>query len=228
LKRKVKDNKKDFKRYFLICHMQLQFETEPGLNLLPNDGIVIYHPMAFSPKEIKEYFECLSAEITWQKDVVKLFGKTYITDRKVAWYAEKPFIYRYSGQSKKALAFTQTLMDIKLRVEKLTGSEYNACLLNFYHNGSEGMGWHSDNEKSISPNSSIASVSLGALRKFKFKHKTHGHKIDLVLDSGSVLDMRGETQEFWLHALPKNTKLKGERINLTFRKMADSCEIGLP
>jgi len=208
--------------------MQLQIGNLNQNNLLPCDGQVNYHPFAFSKEEIVAHFQDLSNEIVWQQDVVKLFGKTYITDRKVAWYAEKPFIYRYSGQSKKALAFTQTLMDIKLRVEKLTGSEYNACLLNFYHNGSEGMGWHSDNEKSISPNSSIASVSLGALRKFKFKHKTHGHKIDLVLDSGSVLDMRGETQEFWLHALPKNTKLKGERINLTFRKMADSCEIGLP
>lgn len=208
--------------------MQLQFETMTAKNLLPKDGTVNYHPMAFSPEEIHAFFACLSAEINWQQDIVKLFGKTYITDRKVAWYAEKPFIYRYSGQSKIALAFSQTLIDIKLRVEKLTGSEYNACLLNFYHSGSEGMGWHSDNEKSICPKSSIASVSLGALRKFQFKHKTQGQKIDLILDSGSVLDMRGETQEFWLHALPKNTRIKGERINLTFRKMTDSCEISLP
>jgi alkylated DNA repair dioxygenase AlkB len=88
------------------------------------------------------------------------------------------------------------------------------------------MGWHSDNEKSISPNSSIASVSLGATRKFQFKHKTQELKLDLILDSGSVLDMREETQEFWLHALPKSKKIAGARINLTFRKMADSCEIG--
>jgi len=208
--------------------MQLQIGNLSQNNLLPCDGLVDYHPFAFSTEEIKAYFSYLSTEIPWQQDVVKLFGKTYITDRKVAWYAEKPFIYRYSGQSKIALPFSPTLLDIKLRVEKLTGSEYNACLLNFYHSGSEGMGWHSDNEKSISPNSSIASVSLGALRKFQFKHKTHGQKIDIILDSGSVLDMREETQEFWLHALPKNTKIKGERINLTFRKMADSCEIRLP
>ena len=226
MKHQVKDNKKDFKRYFLICHIQLQFETMTASNLLPYDGVVNYHSIVFLTEEIHSFSECLSTEITWQQDVVKLFGKTYITERKVAWYAEKPFIYRYSGQSKVALAFSQTLIDIKLRIEKLTGSEYNACLLNFYHSGSEGMGWHSDNEKSISPKSSIASVSLGAARKFQFKHKTLGQKIDLILDSGSVLDMRGETQEFWLHALPKNTKIKGERINLTFRKMADSCEIG--
>ena len=206
--------------------MQLQIENVNQNNLLPSDGQVNYHPFAFSKEEIESHFHDLSNEIIWQQDVVKLFGKTYITDRKVAWYAEKPFIYRYSGQSKIALPFSPTLLDIKSRVEKLTGSEYNACLLNYYHNGSEGMGWHSDNEKSICPNSSIASVSLGVSRKFQFKHKTHGHKFDLILDSGSVLDMRGETQEFWLHALPKSKKVLGTRINLTFRKMADSCEIG--
>ena len=206
--------------------MQLQIENVNQNNLLPYDGLVNYHPFAFSTEEIKAYFSYLSTEIQWQQDVVKLFGKTYITDRKVAWYAEKPFIYRYSGQSKIALPFSPTLLDIKSRVEKLTGSEYDACLLNYYHNGSEGMGWHSDNEKSIRPNSSIASVSLGVTRKFQFKHKTQGLKLDLILDSGSVLDMRGETQEFWLHALPKSKKVVGTRINLTFRKMADSCEIG--
>jgi alkylated DNA repair dioxygenase AlkB len=206
--------------------MQLQIGNINQKNLLPFDGHVDYHPIAFSTEEVKVYFSFLSTEIPWQQDVVKLFGKTYITDRKVAWYAEKPFIYRYSGQSKIALPFSPTLLDIKSRVEKLTGSAYDACLLNYYHNGSEGMGWHSDNEKSISPNSSIASVSLGVTRKFQFKHKTQGLKLDLILDSGSVLDMRGETQEFWLHALPKSKKIAGARINLTFRKMADSCEIG--
>ena len=206
--------------------MQLQIENVNQNNLLPSDGQVNYHPFAFSKEEIESHFHDLSNEIIWQQDVVKLFGKTYITDRKVAWYAEKPFIYRYSGQSKIALPFSPTLLDIKSRVEKLTGSEYNACLLNYYHNGSEGMGWHSDNEKSIRPNSSIASVSLGVSRKFQFKHKTQGLKLDLILDSGSLLDMRGETQEFWLHALPKSKKVLGTRINLTFRKMADSCEIG--
>ena len=206
--------------------MQLQIENVNQNNLLPRDGQVNYHPFAFSKEEIEVHFHDLSNEIIWQQDVVKLFGKTYITDRKVAWYAEKPFIYRYSGQSKTALLFSPTLIEIKSRVEKITGAEYNACLLNYYHNGSEGMGWHSDNEKSIRSNSSIASVSLGVTRKFQFKHKPHGLTLDLILDSGSVLDMRGETQEFWLHALPKSKKVLGTRINLTFRKMADSCEIG--
>jgi alkylated DNA repair dioxygenase AlkB len=206
--------------------MQLQIENVNQNNLLPCDGTVNYHPFAFSKEEIESHFHDLSNEIIWQQDVVKLFGKTYITDRKVAWYAEKPFIYRYSGQSKAALPFSSSLIDIKSRVEKITGCEYNACLLNYYHNGSEGMGWHSDNEKSITQHSSIASVSLGAIRKFQFKHKAHGLKFELILDSGSVLDMRGETQEFWLHTLPKSKKVVGTRINLTFRKMADSCEIG--
>jgi len=205
--------------------MQLEFENIMPSNLLPYDGTVNYHPNAFSLEEVNHYFSCLSNEIQWQQDVVTLFGKTYITERKVAWYAEKSFVYRYSGQSKVALAFSKTLIDVKSRVEKLTGSHYDACLLNFYHHGSEGMGWHSDNEKSILSYSSIASVSLGAERKFNFKHKINGEKLSLLLESGSVLDMSKQTQEYWLHALPKSKKIHGARINLTFRKMADSCEI---
>jgi alkylated DNA repair dioxygenase AlkB len=138
--------------------MQLQIGNLNQNNLLPCDGQVNYHPFAFSKEEIEAYFHYLSNEISWQQDVVTLFGKTYITDRMVAWYAEKPFTYRYSGQSKIALPFSPTLLAIKLRVEKLTGSEYDACLLNYYHNASERMGWHSVHEKSISPNSSIAST----------------------------------------------------------------------
>lgn len=197
-------------------------------NLLPRDGVVNYYPFVFASEEIKTYINYLSDEIFWQQDAVSLFGKTYITERKVAWYAEKPFIYRYSGQSKIALPFSKILMDIKTKIELLTNSTYDACLLNFYQNGSQGMGWHSDNEKSIMAHSSIASVSLGALRKFDFKHKTIGEKVGLTLESGSVLDMREQTQEFWLHALPKSKKVSEARINLTFRKMADSCEISLP
>lgn len=205
--------------------MQLLFRNSNELNVIDLNGRVTYHPFVFSEEESNEFYKRLFAEIQWQQDVVKLFGKVYVTDRKVAWYAEKPFIYRYSGQSKIAFPLTESLINIKSKVEIITGSTYDACLLNLYHSGSEGMGWHSDNEKSIKQNSSIASVSLGTSRKFQFKHKNNGQKVDIILESGSVLDMREETQEFWLHSLPKSKIIKGARINLTFRKMTNSCEI---
>ncbi|MGC1927444.1 MAG: alpha-ketoglutarate-dependent dioxygenase AlkB [Candidatus Nitrosopolaris sp.] len=105
-------------------------------------------------------------------------------------------------------------------VEKLTETKFNSCLLNLYHNGSEGIAWHSDDEKSLEKNSTIASLSLGAERKFSFKHKQTKQTISLVLEHGSLLIMEDATQTYWLHSLPKSKKITGPRINLTFRTMA--------
>ena len=113
------------------------------------------------------------------------------------------------------------LLDIKKTVEGYTGKLYNACLLNLYHDGNEGMGWHADNEKEIMADSSIASVSIGATRNFLFKHKQNGVKYSILLESGSLLEMKGPIQRHWLHSLPKSSKVKEARINLTFRQMVE-------
>ena len=104
-------------------------------------------------------------------------------------------------------------------MESLTKSKYNACLLNLYHNGDESMGWHSDDEKEIIAESSIASLSLGAERKFSFKHKATKETISVLLENGSLLEMKGAIQKNWWHALPKSKKVIAPRINLTFRQM---------
>ena len=104
-------------------------------------------------------------------------------------------------------------------ISAITKNEYNACLLNLYHNGDEGMGWHSDNEKEIITNSSIASLSIGAQRKFAFKHKLTKETHSLILENGSLLEMKGTIQQHWLHCLPKSKKVQTPRINLTFRQM---------
>jgi alkylated DNA repair dioxygenase AlkB len=137
----------------------------------------------------------------------------------VAWYATSNIDYTYSNISKKALPFTPVLLSLKQIVEQKTGETYNACLLNLYQNGSEGMGWHSDDEKELEPMASIASLSLGAERKFSLKHKQNKQTVSVILENGSLLEMKNETQLFWKHALPKTTKVLGPRINLTFRKM---------
>ncbi|MFZ0510672.1 MAG: alpha-ketoglutarate-dependent dioxygenase AlkB [Candidatus Nitrosopolaris sp.] len=105
-------------------------------------------------------------------------------------------------------------------VEKLTETKFNSCLLNLYHNGNEGIAWHSDDEKSLEKNSTIASLSLGAERKFSFKHKQTKQTISLVLEHGSLLIMKDATQTNWLHSLPKSKKITGPRINLIFRTMS--------
>ncbi len=194
------------------------FDREPTQeNLLPYDGTVIYYGIVFDAAEAQRLFDYLIKEIEWQNDEAIIFGKKIVTKRKVAWYAEQAFSYTYSGVTKHALLWTEELLRIKKVVEEVTGETYNSCLLNLYHDGSEGMAWHSDGEKDLKKNGAIASVSFGAERNFAFKHKASGEKRTFSLAPGSVLVMKDETQTHWLHRLPPTTKVKTARINLTFR-----------
>jgi alkylated DNA repair dioxygenase AlkB len=196
--------------------MPLLFEPE---NLLPKDGIAIYHGVVFNEIEATRICKDLLDNIPWKQDEVVMFGKKIMTKRKVAWFADAGITYTYAGVKKSGLQWTEPLLDIKQKVEAITGANYNACLLNLYHEGEEGMGWHRDNEKEIVAESSIASVSLGAARKFAFKHATTNERLDIELANGSLLDMKGPIQQNWYHSLPKSMRIKQLRINLTFRLM---------
>lgn len=186
-------------------------------NLLPEDGSVFYHSIILKKEEAKMYFERLMKNIEWINDEVLIFGRRIVTKRKVAWYAEKPFKYSYSNMTKVASLFTKDLLELKELVEEKTKETYNSCLLNLYHNGSEGMGWHSDDEKDLKQFGTIASLSIGAERKFVFKHKKNKNTVSLNLQNGSLLVMKGSTQKNWLHSLPSTKKVQQPRINLTFR-----------
>lgn len=186
-------------------------------NLLPIDGEVYYDKDFLNVTESKTLFEQLLHEIQWQKDELRLFGKTYITEREVAWYADPGLMYRYSGATKRPLEWHPVLLALKNRIEARTQQTFNACLLNLYHHGEQGMGWHSDDEPELGETPVIASLSLGAERKFSFKHKHLNLKQTLWLENGSLLMMQGLTQKFWKHSLPKSKKIKAARINLTFR-----------
>ncbi len=189
-------------------------------NLLPRDGEAFYHGPIFAYGECVRILDALIEGIPWRHDETLMFGKRIVTARKVAWFADHGISYAYSGTVKRANAWTETLLELKDAAESQTGARYNSCLLNLYHHGGEGMGWHSDDEKSIIPGSSIASLSFGAARKFSFRHRETREKVSVVLEDGSLLDMRGETQCHWLHQLPKTTKVSAPRVNLTFRRMA--------
>lgn len=195
------------------------FNQSPISNLLPTDGGLFYFNQIINPLKANEYFETLMEGIDWRNDEVKIFGKQFITKRKVAWYADNGISYTYSQSTKKGLKWTNELLEIKNLVEQISGESFNSCLLNLYHNGEEGMGWHSDDEKSIVKNSAIASISFGAFRKFSLKHKYSKQNFSLLLESGSLLLMKDEIQQNWLHSLPKSKKITAARINLTFRKM---------
>ncbi|MGJ7033331.1 alpha-ketoglutarate-dependent dioxygenase AlkB family protein [Niabella hirudinis] len=188
-------------------------------NLLPFDGIVHYHGTILDQEAADAYFENLLRSIEWRNDEAIIFGKRIITKRKVAWYGNRGFEYTYSKTTKTALPWTETLLQLKKICEKKTGEAYNSCLLNLYHTGEEGMAWHCDEERELKKNGAIGSLSLGAERKFAFKHKNSGERVDCVLEHGSLLVMKGTTQTHWLHRLPPTKKVHTARINLTFRSI---------
>ncbi len=190
------------------------------INILPCDGIANYYGEIIATTEADSYFSALMKEIDWRRDQAIIFGKHIETKRKVAWYADHPFNYTYSNVTKYALPWTQNLLVLKRLVEQQSGESYNSCLLNLYHSGEEGMAWHSDGETDLKENAAIASLTLGAIRKFSFKHKQNKEVVSLMLKAGSLLVMKGETQKHWLHRLPPTKKVLEPRINLTFRTIA--------
>ena len=165
------------------------------------------------------YMERLLAGIEWRNDEAVIFGRHIVTRRKVAWYGDRAYPYTYSGIMREALPWTADLLALKALTEDLTGVGYNSCLLNLYHNGEEGMAWHSDDEKELAPGGAIASLSFGAERRFLFRHKGTKQIVETMLAPGSLLVMRGTTQQRWLHSLPKTARVTRPRVNLTFRTM---------
>jgi alkylated DNA repair dioxygenase AlkB len=187
------------------------------MNLLPKDGGATYIPGFFDPEHCAALFASLQSTINWKEDQLLMFGKLITTKRKVAWVGDAGCSYTYSGVKKFPQAWTADLLHIKHKLESLTHSAFNSCLLNLYHDGDEGMGWHSDDEKELDSAAPIASVSLGGARKFAFKHKLDKNTVSLFLEDGSVLLMQPLTQEFWQHSLTKTKRPVAPRINLTFR-----------
>lgn len=188
-------------------------------NILPNEseGVVKYFGAIMSMDSANNYFNNLLKDIEWRNDEAFIYGKLIITKRKVAWYGDQPFQYTYSYVTKQALPWTDGLLQLKSVVEKETNESFNSCLLNLYHSGTEGMAWHSDDEKDLKKNGAIASLSLGAERPFSFRHKESKEKVSLLLEHGSLLLMSGAMQTFWQHCLPPTKRVGDPRINLTFR-----------
>ena len=186
-------------------------------NLLPKDGTVNYYGKIIDQEEADAFYLQLLENIEWKNDEAVIFGKKILTKRKVAWYGDDNYEYTYSNSTKKAIPWTPELLKLKALAEEKTGEKFNSCLLNLYHNGEEGMAYHSDGEKDLKKNGAIASMSFGAERKFSFKHKFTKEKVELLLEHGSLLVMKDQTQSFWLHRLPLTKKIHTPRINLTFR-----------
>ena len=189
------------------------------VQVLNRDGRADYYGKIITNMEANLYFEILLQNIVWKNDEAIILGKHIITKRKTAWYGDSDYLYTYSNTTRRALPWTSELRDLKQLVEKLTETKFNSCLLNLYHDGNEGLAWHSDDEEVLRRNGTIASLSFGAERKFSLKHKKTKQTISIGLEHGSLLVMKDETQVYWLHSLPKTKKIVMPRINLTFREI---------
>jgi alkylated DNA repair dioxygenase AlkB len=189
-------------------------QTLSQKNLLPFDGEVIYLPNYFQ----KSYLNELTESLNWICPEITLFGKTHPTPRLISWVADEGKIIRYSGMSFQPNEWSEELLYIRNKIEEFDG-EYNGVLANLYRQGSDYMGEHSDNEKELGMNPIIASASFGETRKMYFKHKESKQRVDIELEDKSLLIMKGRTQDFWNHGIPKQKKIHFPRINLTFRKI---------
>lgn len=198
------------------------FAPAPTDNLLPYDGKV--NDFGCIIDDDCQLYDALLTELPWQPDIVTLFGKTHITTRQVVWMGDKELSYQYSGHTRHSLPWSDTVFHVKLHIEQQLSSigidaNFNSCLLNYYPTGHDGMGYHADDEKELGAQPVIASLLLGATRKFVFKHKKTQEKVALYLEFGQLIVMHGETQRFWKHSITKTKTVADGRISLTFRHL---------
>ena len=189
-----------------------------GFDLKLKDADVWYYPEYFTKEECKHFYDILLSETNWQQDDITVFGKTYKQPRLTALFGNNTKSYSYSNITMHPQPFTEALLKIKSKIEQSVNENFTTCLMNLYRDGQDSNGWHADNEKELGKHPVIASITFGATRMFHLKHR---HKSELKhkmnLESGSLLVMKGATQHYWLHQIPKTKKKVEPRINLTFR-----------
>lgn len=194
-------------------------KTEPFKFQVP-DADIIYVANFLSEFESDRLYQYLLNHIPWQQDLIKIFGKEYVQPRLTCLFGDEGKRYHYSNIEMKPYPWNATLMDVKKQIELFSNHEFTTVLLNLYRDGKDSNGWHADNEKELGTNPVIASLSLGCNRDFHLKHNTiKNQKIKITLEHGSLLLMKGTTQHFWKHQIPKTLKPTTTRINLTFRTL---------
>ena len=201
------------------------FAPAPTDNLLPYNGKV--NDLGIIIDDATALYNTLLNELPWQSDIVTLFGKTHITTRQIVWMGDTDADYQYSGHVRQTVPWSDIVFHVKQEIEQALAkigvtTNFNTCLLNYYPSGADGMGYHADDEKELGHQPVIASLSLGATRKFVFKHKKTQDKVELYLESGQLVVMHGDTQNFWKHTITKTKTVDAGRISLTFRHMLTS------
>ena len=187
--------------------------------LLPFDGTATLFKDFLSADFAAQAFNQIKLENDWEQPEITIFGNTVLEPRLSTWHNELGDGYKYSGLIRRSQPFSEMLAEIRNRCSQVTNTKFNAALVNLYRNGQDGVGWHSDNEACNGPEPTIASVSLGATRRFDMRHRKTGETIKIQLESGSLLVMAGKSQQYWVHQVAKTKRVHEPRINLTFRRV---------
>lgn len=188
------------------------------ISLLLPDADLIFYPSLLDEAECTHLLEELTHTIDWRQDWITIYGRSLPQPRLTAWYGDPGKSYTYSNITMHPVPWTPTLLTLKAKVDAIAGVSFNSVLLNLYRDGNDSMGWHSDDEPELGLNPTIGSLSLGGTRRFLLRHRFQKElKHQLELTSGSLLIMRGTTQQYWQHQVPKTKRPVLPRINLTFR-----------
>ncbi|SEN87863.1 Alkylated DNA repair dioxygenase AlkB [bacterium A37T11] len=196
---------------------QLSF-FDNGQSLVFPQNLLEYYPDFLDANESAQLLDRFIRTVPWMQPMIKMYGKKLLTPRLTAWFGDPKSHYSYSGSRFDPMPWTEELASLRTRIQHHTGLSFNSVLLNYYRDGNDSVAWHADNEKELGPKPDIASLSLGQPRSFDFRNKAnHQLKYELTLQSGSLLIMRGDLQNYWEHRIPKSNKPMRPRINLTFR-----------
>lgn len=181
------------------------------------NGEYIYIPRLFERKEADNYLELLMNNIEWRQESMNMYGKEVKFPRLTAWYGDNDKPYTFSGITLNPKQWTKELLEIKDKIEPICEVDFNSVLLNMYRDGNDSISWHTDAEKELGVNPLIASVNFGAERVFQLRHMETKERLNISLEHGSLLVMKGQLQHYWQHQIPKSTRVNSNRINLTFR-----------
>lgn len=201
-------------------HYSFTFMSLFPQSILPQSDTIWYYPNFLSPALAQDYYQQLVQNLDWKQYPIRLFGKTLLQPRLIAWYGDKGTRYTYAQTTLEAPGWTPTLEALQQLLLDKTQHSFNSVLANWYRDGQDSMGWHSDDEKELGPTPCIASISLGAARKMHFRTVQKPHKrASVVLEPGSLLLMQGDSQALWQHQIAKSKRIQDGRINLTFRQI---------
>lgn len=194
--------------------------AQPGTaprELLPRDGSALFVPEFLAAAQAEQHFRRLHEALHWEQRSLRIAQREIPQPRLAAWIADAGVHYSYSGLSLRRQDWTHELLALRALVEARAGQRFNGLLANLYRDGRDSVAWHADDEAELGPEPVIASLSLGATRRFELRHEENRETVRVDLSAGSLVVMSGLSQARWRHRVPKQPRIDAARINLTFR-----------